>query len=388
MRIVVVNLAYDAGAPDADALLSRYHSLTGWCEALAAAGMDVAAVQRFHSDAQVAHRGVVYRLYDDARLGGRRPPLWSAPCHRLVAGLDPDLVHVNGLGFPAQTWALRRALPERTAIVVQDHASGAPARLAISPAQVIGRFVRRRLMRAADAFLFTAAAQADSWRRTGLIHPRQPVYQVLEASTSVKPVLRTVARQETGIAGDPAVLWVGRLNANKDPLTVLDGFERCLGRLSSATLSMIFGADDLLPEVRDRVARSPALAARVRLVGRIARDRMAAYYSAADVFVAGSHHEGSGYALLESCACGVPPVVTDIPAFRAITGNGAIGALWPPDDTRALADALVRMSAKGRLQARDQVLEHFDRELSWPAIAKAARDAYSDACARRRSESA
>ncbi|OFW19253.1 MAG: hypothetical protein A3H97_00565 [Acidobacteria bacterium RIFCSPLOWO2_02_FULL_65_29] len=388
MRIVVVNLAYDASAPDADALLSRYHSLTGWCEALAAAGTDVAAVQRFHSDAEVARRGVVYRLYDDGRFGRRRPPLWSAACHRLVARVNPDLVHINGLGFPAQTWALRRVLTERTAIVVQDHASGAPTRLAISPAQVIGRFVRRRLMRSADGFFFTAAAQADCWRRTGLIHPRKAVYQVLEASTSVKPILRAVARRETGIEGDPAVLWVGRLNANKDPLTVLDGFERCLDRLSSATLSMIFGADDLLTEVRNRVDRSPALTARVRLLGRIAQDRMAAYYSAADVFVAGSHHEGSGYALLEACACGVPPVVTDIPAFRAITGNGAIGALWPSDDVRALADALVRVSATGRLEARERVLEHFDRELSWPAIARAARDAYSDACARRRRESA
>ena len=27
------------------------------------------------------------------------------------------------------------------------------------------------------------------------------------------------------------MLWVGRLNANKDPMTVFDGFERSLARL-------------------------------------------------------------------------------------------------------------------------------------------------------------
>ena len=34
---------------------------------------------------------------------------------------------------------------------------------------------------------------------------------------------REQAREMTGVTGSPALLWVGRLNANKDPLTVLDG---------------------------------------------------------------------------------------------------------------------------------------------------------------------
>ena len=50
------------------------------------------------------------------------------------------------------------------------------------------------------------------------------------------------------------------------------------------------------------------------------------YYGAADVFVSGSHSEGSGYALIEAMSAGVVPVVTDIPSFRAIAG----------DDTRAM----------------------------------------------------
>jgi len=388
MKIVIVNLAYERGAPDANALLSRYHSLTEWCEALAAAGMDVSAVQRFHTDAELVRQGVQYHFYDDSSLDDPLPPIWSPACHRLVAGADPDLVHVNGLGFPAQTWALRRVLSSRAAVIVQDHAGGEPGPLGISPARAFGRAVRRRLMQAADGFMFTAAAQAESWQAAGLIHQEQPIYEVLEASTTMKPVWRAVARQETGVDGDPAILWVGRLNANKDPLTVLDGFERCLDRLSSATLSMIFAEDDLLPDVRDRMQRSPAFAGRVRLVGRVARERMSAYYSAADVFVLGSHHESCGYALLEACACGLPPVVTNIPAFRAVTGDGAIGALWPAGDPRALGDALVRVSAERRLEARERVLERFERDLNWPAVAKAAGDAYADACARRRRESA
>ena len=47
---------------------------------------------------------------------------------------------------------------------------------------------------------------------------------------------------------------------------------------------------------------------------------MAVCYSAADLFVVGSHHQGSGYALMEACACGAVPVVTAIPTFRLMPG--------------------------------------------------------------------
>jgi hypothetical protein len=50
--------------------------------------------------------------------------------------------------------------------------------------------------------------------------------------------------------------------------------------------------------------------------------------AAADLFVSGSQREGSGTALLESLACGLPPIVTDIPSFRMLTCDGRIGALW------------------------------------------------------------
>jgi len=43
---------------------------------------------------------------------------------------------------------------------------------------------------------------------------------------------------------------------------------------------------------------------------------MASFYSAADLFVVGSHHEGSGYALMERARADSIPVVTGIPTFR------------------------------------------------------------------------
>ena len=236
-----------------------------------------------------------------------------------------------------------------------------------------------------DAFLFTAAQLADPWRAAAVIRPRQRVYEVLEASTAMRPMLRRAAREASGIEGSPALLWVGRLNANKDPLTVLAGFERIVVPCPEASLTMVFGSDELLPEVRAKLSTSPALHRRVRLVGYVPPGELPAYYSAADIFVLGSHHEGSGYALIEACACGAVPVVTGIPAFRAITGDGARGALWPPGDDVGLAHALLETAKRDLVSQRTEVARHFERELSWAAVGRRALDVYTDVRARRRS---
>ena len=183
--------------------------------------------------------------------------------------------------------------------------------------------------------------------------------------------------------GDPALLWVGRLNQNKDPITVLAGFERALSALPNAHLTMVYHSDELLPVVKARVKAVPELAAAVHLVGRVRHDAMAAFYSAADLFVLGSHHEGSGYALIEALACGAVPVVTDIPTFRTITAGGSLGTLWPPGDGRGLAVALTDLAQRDLASHRAAIAVHFDQLLSWPAIGRQAMTAYRDVATRR-----
>jgi glycosyltransferase involved in cell wall biosynthesis len=99
---------------------------------------------------------------------------------------------------------------------------------------------------------------------------------------------------------------------------------------------------------------------------------------AADLFVLGSHHEGSGYALIEALACGLPPVVTDIPSFRTLTARGAVGMLWPPGDPESLSRALVSMAARTSAAARATVRSHYETELSFAAVGRKLVAAYED----------
>ena len=370
MKLVIVNYAFDARIESPDALLDAYHTLTGWSDAAVGAGLSVQVVQAFTRNATVRRGAVDYRLCESA---GRRSYA-ARTLHATVVASHPDVVHVNGLDVPLQTALLRRALPGSTALVVQDHGGVPSGRLSVAGA------VRRRAMRAADGYLFTSRAQARPWVQGGFIGREADVYDVLEASTHMRPIDRATARRVTGMTGAPAVLWVARLDANKDPLTVLAGFEQALAAIPDATLTMAYGGDVLLPAVRQRIAASTLLADRVRLVGAIPHARLAAWYSAADVFVIGSAREGSGYALLEACACGALPVVTDIAPFRAITGNASIGLHWPVGDVGALAEALITAGRRELEQERRGVLHHFARHLSWDVVGRRACHIYERVC--------
>jgi glycosyltransferase involved in cell wall biosynthesis len=385
VNIVQINYAFDSRVVDPEALLARYSTLTDWGEALVAAGAGrVSVVQRFHKNARISRNGIDYTFFRDRAEGRARPWSGSPGPRPTLVNPPADIVHVNGLNFPVQTWRLRRMLPASTSIVLQDHGGIRfkdgrwPHRFTLPQA------VRRRAMKAADAFLFVAPEHAAPWLRMGCIASSQDVYQVMEASTTIKPMPRDEARQISGTTGNPAMLWVGRLDANKDPLTVIDGFEQSLARLPNASLTLIYTSDELLSAIRERVSAPPGLRNHVRLVGSVPHDSMAAFYSAADLFVLGSHYEAGGYALIEAMACGIPGVVTNIPTFRITTAEGTLGALWNPEDAGGLARALIDVSLQDLTALRARIAEHFDRTLSWSAVGRRAMTIYQEITARRR----
>jgi glycosyltransferase involved in cell wall biosynthesis len=360
LRLVQLNCAYDGEVSDPAALLDRYDTLTGLSEALAAAGVSMHVVQRFGRHATLTRQGITYEFVrDDA---GEMPSPSAAPrvVVDAVRAQEPDVIHIHGLMFPGMVRALRALLPN-TSLVIQDHGGmGPPGRIE----QI--RHPGWRNLDEADAWSFTAREHADPWRAAGVLR-RSRVIEVLEASTRLTPVARATALELTAMHARPVLLWVGRLNENKDPLTVLDGLDVAFADFPEARLWMIYSDATLEAAVRVQIERSPVLRERVVLAGRVPHAQLAAYYSAADIFVSGSHCEGSGYALIEAMACGVIPCVTDIPSFRAITGE--CGARWHVGDGRALAGALSGVIHLDREAERRRAMERFDRHLSWPAVA-------------------
>src|SRR4051794_33216002 len=96
MRVTVVGWSYDADLHEEAALLDRYTTLTGWCEALLSAGAArVRVVHRFVRDAMVVRNGVEYMFVRERTDG--RAAAWrlSSRTSSAVAESGADLVHVN-----------------------------------------------------------------------------------------------------------------------------------------------------------------------------------------------------------------------------------------------------------------------------------------------------
>lgn len=89
----------------------------------------------------------------------------------------------------------------------------------------------------------------------------------------------------------------------------------------------------------------------------------------ADVFAMPTRGEAFGMVFQEAAAAGIPAIGTRINAIPEIVQHGATGLLVPPDDVRALADALrrlvddaaLRTRLGGAARARIEQIASFDR---------------------------
>jgi hypothetical protein len=145
------------------------------------------------------------------------------------------------IGLPRDVLSLASLAPGDP-IILQDHASKtAPplAARAVAPRNVgrrWGRVLRRhrRSRSPLPACSIRHTPVRDSRIDEPLLHP----------ATSKRRA------EQTGVEGDPAILWVGHLDANKDPLTVLKGVSAAARDLPRLRLFCCFGTAPLLGDVQ------------------------------------------------------------------------------------------------------------------------------------------
>lgn len=357
MRVVHVNCVIDAARRTPADLLSAWPTLPGVAHAAARAGAEVTVLQASRFAGEYRRDGIIYRFVAEPRWrrgsgAGMMPWRMGAAIRRE----RPDVVHFNGLDFPLH---VRAACAAGAPVLVQDHASRAEGRSAR-----LRRWGHAKIAGAA----FTSRAQAEPFVRRRQLPGSATLFAVPESSSHFTPGDRFMARCDSGMHGDPALLWIGHLDANKDPLTMLRALRIALAAVPDLHLWCAFVGNGLLGEVEAMLRADALLAAHVHLLGAVPHAKVETLCRAADLFVSTSRREGSGYALIEALACGVTPVVSDIPSFRALTGDGAIGSLVPVGDAEAVAAAIIDQARRPRDAARVAVRTHFERHLAFDAI--------------------
>ncbi|MGB8276055.1 MAG: glycosyltransferase family 4 protein [Alphaproteobacteria bacterium] len=154
-----------------------------------------------------------------------------------------------------------------------------------------------------------------------------------------RPLGRDAARRTLGIEG-PTILSVGHLIPRKGHDIVI----RALAEIPEARL-IIAGTG---PEDRAlrRLTETLGLDHRVRFAGAVPHERLAEYYSAADVLALGSDREGWANVLLESMACGTPVAATNIWGTPEVVAVPEAGLLVQERTGPAMAAALRALLAR------------------------------------------
>src|SRR5256885_4205286 len=185
-----------------------------------------------------------------------------------------------------------------------------------------------RLLRRADAVIAVSQATAEDAARLR-VAARQRVRVIAEAAApgfSPKAGAAERVKARWGVGG-PYLLFVGALDARKDPAALLAASNSARSSLPDLTLIIAGGPGRQGPADMPGAVR----------VGRVDDDSLADLYSAARCLVFPSRYEGFGLPCLEAMACGCPVAAFRNSSLPEVVGGA--GTLVADGDGSALGEA-------------------------------------------------
>lgn len=149
-------------------------------------------------------------------------------------------------------------------------------------------------------------------------------------------------------SGAPVIGAISRLSREKNVALLLKAFALVSKEIPEASLS-VYGDGPERGALAD-LAESLGIGAKTAFHGHVpdAGRRCGEF----DVLAVPSSRESFGLAALEAMACGLPVVATKVGGLPELIIDGETGMLVPPEDERAMADALIAVLRDRGLAAR------------------------------------
>ena len=153
---------------------------------------------------------------------------------------------------------------------------------------------------------------------------------------------------------------------------LLFAVSKLCGEFSDLNL-VVVGAGDDLPRLR-KIADDLGISNRVKFLGSLSREEVAASYSRCEIFALPSTGEGFGLVFLEAMAFAKPLIGVACGGVVDVVEDGVNGILLPPDNLSSLVEGLAmllkdpvrskKLGQRGAVLVRDRYsFEHFQAQL-------------------------
>lgn len=227
---------------------------------------------------------------------------------------------------------------------------GLPAAPAVQAKAAISRLLARYVSRHVDWIYGCSAAvltaqQQSGWRGC----PSSVIYNGIDGTQLRPPLDKAPARAALGMrAGELVIGSVGSLCVQKGHSVLIRAFPQIRNLIPNACL-LIVGSGPNKANL-SRLAHETGFGDAIHIVGE--RADVMQSLRAMDVFAFPSLAEGFGIALAEAMACGVPVVASAVGGIPELVTDDVSGLLVPPEDSGALANAIVRILKSSDLADR------------------------------------
>lgn len=243
-------------------------------------------------------------------------------------------------GPPFRIWHARRNVEMLAGLLLRDVARFPLKVVFTSASQRVHTGWSRFLISRVDAVIATSEKTAGY-----LTRPSTVIRHGIEPAAFSPATTRPDARAALGLPDLKLAGCFGRIRRQKGTDVFVDAMIRLLPDCpgwGAIVLGRATAKDEgFLADLKARVAAA-GLSDRILFPGEVPPSATPDWYAALDLFVAPQRWEGFGVTPLEAMASGVPVVATTVGAFPELVVDGETGALIPPGDVAAMADAAAR----------------------------------------------
>ena len=303
--------------------------------------------------------------------------LWLLPflCRRRASIVTATNPYLQGLNAAVASRLL--GLPYAV-IITRDYdwdwtVLGKQAFRSVYPTRRLERAVGRWVLRHASLVLADREYYRQYALRNGAAPHRAVATRVLaDRAYAAAPAPSPEIRRRYGLGSGPLVSYVGRLDADKFPLDLVECLALVRRQFPGAVLACA-GSGALRDSMQQRACEL-GVADALRLLGTLDLDELPGLLASSDVFVA----PHMGYTLVEARLTGVPIVTYDYDFHAEVVKDGETGYLAPLRDVSGLAGRVCRVLADpaGGRAMGNRLRERLLREHRLEAVAPLYRQAY------------